>query len=274
MIPAPDIVRLDLPAVKVAHCLLPPWREGMVNSISAVGSIGVAFTRQAGAVVRRGNGRSVRRDVAANSVGLGGPEPITWIDVTQPSDIIEITASATLRREIAEEVGAGPHLDLDDIDNWCDPVVQTIAIRFRAGLRSWHPLGALEADTLTRAAYAHVLQRKFGGRARRVGALDARRLAAAIDYIAGHPDRDLSIAELAGAAALSPYHFARAFRYATGLAPHRFVTTLRMERAAERLRQTALPVEEIAEGVGFSNFSHFRRLFRAHFGCTPAALRG
>jgi AraC family transcriptional regulator len=269
----PDIVRLQMPSVKVAHCILPPWRDGEVESVSIPGSVGVAFTHQSGATVRRGNGRASRRDVVANSVGLGGHEPIAWIDVDRPSDVLEITASQALRREIAEELRIPQHADLDDIDNWTDPVVHTIAMRFRAGLRGWRPLGPLEVDSLTRAAYAHVFQRKFGGRARTAGALDAARLAAVTDFVAANLHRDLSIAELAAVAALSPYHFARSFRRSTGLAPHRFVTAWRMRWAAERLKHSTLAVEAIAEEVGFSNLHHFRRLFRMQFGCSPAEFR-
>jgi AraC family transcriptional regulator len=269
----PDIARLEMPSLKVAHCVLPAWREGEISSVSTPGSIGVAFTPQSGVVVQYGNGRVARRDVAPNSVGLGGHEPIAWLDVGHPSDVIEMTAAPALRREIAAELRVPAHADLDDIHNWSDPVIQTIAVHFRAGLRGWHALDALEADGLTRAAYARVLQRHFGGRARKTGALDAARLAAITDFIAENLHRDLSIAELAGVAALSPYHFARSFRRSTGLAPHRFVTALRLERAIDRLMHSRQTVEEIAVGIGLSNLSHFRRLFRSQYGCAPSEVR-
>ncbi len=273
MIAKPDIARLEMPAVKIAHCILPPWREGQVDSVSLPGSIGVAFTQQTGAVVRRGNGRTSQRDVMANTVGLGGDEPITWIDVGRPSDVVEITAAPELRLEIAEELRVPEHAGLDEIDNVSDPVLHALAMRFRAGLRRRNALNALEAETLTRAAYARVLQLYFGGRTRMAGALESARLAAVTEFVAGNLHRDLTLAELADVAALSPYHFARSFRRSTGLAPHRFVTSLRLERAADRLKHSSATVEEIAAGIGFSNFSHFRRLFRAQYGCSPSDLR-
>jgi AraC family transcriptional regulator len=118
-----------------------------------------------------------------------------------------------------------------------------------------------------------VLQLYFGGRTRMAGALESARLAAVTEFVAGNLHRDLTLAELADVAALSPYHFARSFRRSTGLAPHRFVTSLRLERAADRLKHSSATVEEIAAGIGFSNFSHFRRLFRAQYGCSPSDLR-
>lgn len=271
---SPDIARLETPFVKIAHCVLPPWRDGEIESVSNPGSVGVAFTSQAGAVVRRGNGRTSQRDVLSYSVGLGGHEPLSWLNVRSRSDVLEITASPILRRQIAQELRVPQHADLDDIDNWRDPVICAIALRFRAGIRGWRPLDAFECEALTRAAYVQALQRKFGGRVRGVGVLDVARLNAVIALMRANLHRDLSLAELAETAALSPYHFARSFQRSTGLPPHRFVTTLRLERAAELLRQPSRTVEQIAADIGFSNLSHFRRLFRAQFGCSPAALRG
>ena len=72
-------------------------------------------------------------------------------------------------------------------------------------------------------------------------------------------------------AALSPFHFARAFKAATGLTPHEFVTGRRMDRARWLLRSQ--PVEAVAAAVGFGNLSHFRRLFRRHHGGPPSGLR-
>ena len=131
----------------------------------------------------------------------------------------------------------------------------------------------LEAEELARAAYARVLQRQFGASKRPAGALAPARLANVVDFIAANLSRQLSIAELADVAALSPFHFARSFRRTTGLAPNRFITALRMARAVERLRNSRLPVEEVADEIGLSNVSHFRRLFRLHYGHTPSVLR-
>jgi AraC family transcriptional regulator len=68
---------------------------------------------------------------------------------------------------------------------------------------------------------------------------------------------------------MSPFHFARSFKAATGSPPHAFVVARRMDRAAALFRSTDLPVAAVAKAVGFSSPPHFRRHFRAHWGATP-----
>ena len=273
MLAAPDIARLDWLNVRVAHCRLPAWSDEQLNSVSHPGSIGMSFTHQASATIRRGNGRADRRGVAAGSVGLGGQEPIAWLAVGNASEVIEITADETLRRDIAGELGVLHHADLDDLHGWTDPVIKAIMLRFRAGVRDWVRLDGMEHEALTRAAYARVLQVKFGAVARAPRKLDRTRLARVVDFVAANLDRDLLIVELADIATLSAYHFARSFRHTTGLAPHRFVTTLRLQRAMDLLMQSPMTVEQIAAEIGMSNLNHFRRLFRAQFGAPPSLIR-
>jgi len=78
---------------------------------------------------------------------------------------------------------------------------------------------------------------------------------------------------LADAISLSPFHFARSFKATIGLAPHRFVTIIRLQRAQELLIRTPMSVADVAAAVGYSNVSHFRRMFRNQVGELPFALR-
>jgi AraC family transcriptional regulator len=82
-----------------------------------------------------------------------------------------------------------------------------------------------------------------------------------------------TLTELAANAGLSPYHFLRAFKSAVGVPPHRYQMQLRMNRARELLETTDLSVTEIAAQVGYDDPSYLGRLFRKHFGTTPAAYR-
>jgi AraC family transcriptional regulator len=103
--------------------------------------------------------------------------------------------------------------------------------------------------------------------------LEDARLARAVDRIEADLTGDLSLDELAAAAGMSVFHFARSFKAVTGEAPHRFVMRRRIERAKILLRTTALPVAEIAFRVGWENVSHFGQAFRGVTGVTPGSFR-
>lgn len=84
---------------------------------------------------------------------------------------------------------------------------------------------------------------------------------------------DPSLAQLAGTARLSKYHFVRAFKASTGLPPHRYLVQLRIDRARILLETTNLSITEIAAQVGYDDPGYLARLFRGHFGMTPAKYR-
>ncbi|HFN3510401.1 TPA: helix-turn-helix transcriptional regulator [Enterobacter hormaechei] len=83
----------------------------------------------------------------------------------------------------------------------------------------------------------------------------------------------LTLAELAGQAALSEYHFARMFRQSMGLAPHQYVMQRRMEKAKALVQHTSTPLTDIALACGFNSASHFSNRFRSMTGITPSQLR-
>jgi transcriptional regulator GlxA family with amidase domain len=83
----------------------------------------------------------------------------------------------------------------------------------------------------------------------------------------------LRIGDIARSVQLSPFHFARAFRSATGETPHAFVTRMRMEQAQRLLRHGTQPLREIAFSVGYHTQAHFSGVFRTHAGMTPGEFR-
>ncbi len=97
---------------------------------------------------------------------------------------------------------------------------------------------------------------------------------AVIEHIDRHLDEDLDLGALAEVANFSPFHFHRLFRALTGEALGDYVRRRRLEIAAVRLRaQPAVPVLQIALGVGFGSSEAFSRAFRARFGAAPTEYR-
>jgi AraC family transcriptional regulator len=83
---------------------------------------------------------------------------------------------------------------------------------------------------------------------------------------------DLALSELAAAADMTLFHFAKAFRDTTGLAPHQYVTQRRLLEARTLLHDDSLSIGAIAAAVGFTH-SSFTRLFTRHMGMTPTTFR-
>ena len=83
----------------------------------------------------------------------------------------------------------------------------------------------------------------------------------------------LGVERLAGQAAMSPRHFARAFAAETGVTPAKAIERLRVEAARERIEAGPEPIDRIAELVGFGDAERMRRAFLRAFGQPPQALR-
>jgi len=106
----------------------------------------------------------------------------------------------------------------------------------------------------------------------RVGLVD-RRIRRAVELMHANLAEELPLEDLAAAAYLSPFHFARLFKKLTGLPPHTYLAALRIERARMLLATTDSSVTEIAARVGHANSSHFGKAFRQSTGLTPRAFR-
>lgn len=98
-------------------------------------------------------------------------------------------------------------------------------------------------------------------------------LADAQAYVLEHPEADLSVAALAGRAAMSPRNFARVFTREVGTTPARFVESVRVEAARRRLEESAHGVESVAEACGFGTAESMRRAFLRTVRVPPAAYR-
>jgi AraC-like DNA-binding protein len=91
-------------------------------------------------------------------------------------------------------------------------------------------------------------------------------------YLADHLAEKVSLDDLARAAGISRYHLLRMFQAATGLPPHAYQNQLRVD-LGKRLLAEGMPVSQAALETGFSDQSHFTRVFRQFTGATPGQYR-
>jgi AraC family transcriptional regulator len=250
------------PGMRSEYSWLP---EGGGGTRTKAHQIGVSFSPHRGAVFESG-GRVSSADIASGSVVVTGADPVTWLRVPEATEALEIYP----------EVGAGPRREVGSAAVVRDGTVLAIASVLKRVHATGTDLSDIAASTLAHRLADH-LSRHYGGGnsddAMPRGALGR----ASVDRIAEYVDANLSgpltLDKLAAVATLSPYHFARLFKRTTGLAPHQFVTSRRIDRAMRLLVGSSTSVTDIAAAVGMPNTSHFRRVFRRHTGILPGQLR-
>lgn len=219
--------------------------------------------------------------------GMAPAGSLRFVAPGEPFDVELTTATETihlyLRREIWDEMA----MDMTG--------GTSTSVAFRSGLVVSEPLlfalseaavAAADArntdltfsDHLSRCIASHIMSTHLGIRhkQRRMsdgGRLLSREVARAIDFMEANADRSISLDEIASAACRSPSHLARVFSAEIGMPPHRYLISLRVNRARNLLARTNRPIAEIALDCGFTHQEHLTRLFRKHFETTPAAFR-
>jgi AraC family transcriptional regulator len=255
------------PGMRSEYAWLPPHDE---PSATLPHQVGVSFSRHSRQEYESA-GRAVRADIEAGAVFVTGEDGITWGGVAETTEALEIYPDPVLVRRIAP--------DARRVENALG-VRDAVVFGMAALVKRAHVVGAnltdIEASTLAHRLVAHVVRTygEGGGRGGPpVGGLDRRTVDRVTEFVDADLAATITLDRMADIAALSPFHFARAFKATTGLAPHRFVTARRIEAAKAALLTSNASVVRIAHQVGFSNVSHFRRVFRRELGVTPGQLR-
>jgi AraC-like DNA-binding protein/ActR/RegA family two-component response regulator len=98
-------------------------------------------------------------------------------------------------------------------------------------------------------------------------------LAPAVSYVAANYPEKLRLAAAAELCDLSPFQFSRNFKKEHGFTFRDFVVRVRIQRAAELMKHSAVSVTEAAFVVGFNDLSYFARMFRRQLGVSPSHYR-
>jgi AraC family transcriptional regulator len=157
-----------------------------------------------------------------------------------------------------------------------DPLLHHIALVLQATGNANSAAERLYAEVLTNALAVHLLHRYAACRhtaSELTGGLSPAKLQRTIAYIQAHLEQALSLTTLAALVHLSPDHFARLFRQATGQTPHQYVLACRIAHAKQLLAETDMPLSAVGLQVGCTDQSYFTALFRKHAGMTPKAYR-
>ena len=157
------------------------------------------------------------------------------------------------------------------------PELRSAMLAVDAELRAGGRGGPQLAKSLATILCVHLIRHITGPRQRTPsadGVLPRCKLHRVIEYIMENLDGSPTLEQMAAVVHLSPYHFARQFRAATGLAPYQYVIGRRVERAQQLLREEDdLGLGEVAFRAGFSDQSHFSSHFKRIVGVTPRQFR-
>lgn len=196
------------------------------------------------------------------------PEPAQTLHITVQPELVLRTAAGLggdpAGREIVEQVGVQ------------DRVLAQIGAQLGTALVQATPADALYAQTAVQLLVAHVLRYHVAAprhTPERPLGLTHAQVEQVAAYVRAHLHEPLTLDSLAAVAGYSPYYFARLFRQATGDSPYQYVLRQRVTGAQRLLRETDLPVQEVALACGFANQSHLTRVFGRLLGATPGAYR-
>ena len=187
-------------------------------------------------------------------------------------EFTDLALNASFLRQVAGEMDLQDRFEL--VPQWAirDEQIESIAHAAESEINSGMRAGNLFMESLATALAARVLDRYSSQRIalREIrGGLSPYQLRSTRDFIEAHLGEDFGLAELAANVRMSPYYFCRLFKQSTSLSPHQFVIRERIERARRLLKEHRFTMVEIAANLGFSDQSHFARVFRIMVGTTP-----
>jgi AraC family transcriptional regulator len=221
-------------------------------------------------------GKTLRFDARPGTTFIlprGTVDELRW---DGPTHRMAVAIHPRLLVNAMDETAHGSDVELTEHWNVMDPHIMAVLLAMRADLEAGSPAGRLYGESLANALAVYLLNRyavHHRTPAAYRGGLPGYRLKRVLDHIADNLPEDLSLAQLAAVAGMSPHYFAELFRQSTGHAPHRYVLFQRIERAKRSLRDPRRSVIDAGLDAGFQNPSHFARVFRKFVGTSPSRFR-
>ncbi len=189
----------------------------------------------------------------------------------QNFDLFVIELSPGIFTRVLQE-DAPPTVELRDRTAVRDAQIFSLGAALQMELSSGCPSGRLYAELLGASLTAYLARHYcvWPAKVREAKAgMPAHRLRRTIDYIETNLTGDLRLEEMAENAQMSPYTFSRLFTQAAGLTPHQYVLRARIKEAKRMLREGKASIADVSLQLGFSDQSHFTRVFHKITGVTP-----
>jgi AraC-like DNA-binding protein len=252
----------------------PYWKTSEIRPVPALSLQAMAWEQEAELTTFSLDAVHLSPSIHARIPGATGE--LVWVSWQEQPASPTPSVYPTLLIHTPYESLLGEHVEIVPSLRTYDPLLNHITLVLQAVVESQDLAGQLYAESLTDALVAHFLRRYGASRhflQEVAGGLSPYKLQHTTAYIKDHLEQELSLATLAAVGETSPAHFARLFKYTTGLAPHQYVMRCRMDQAKQLLAETNLSLSEIGLQVGCADQSHFTALFRKYAAMTPKAYR-
>jgi AraC family transcriptional regulator len=157
-----------------------------------------------------------------------------------------------------------------------DSQLESIGWVLKSEMDSGYPCGRLYVESLATSVAARLVachSSRSPLPERLHGRLRDRQLRQVLSYIESNLGQDLSLDDIAAVAGLSASHFKGLFRQSVGVPVHQYVIRRRVERATSLLRESKLPISQIALETGFAHQSHLAHHVRRLLGVSPKVVR-
>jgi AraC family transcriptional regulator len=224
----------------------------------------------------RSQGKQGNKTIGSGSIIVVSRGTEDSVSFPRPVKRILLNLEPKLLQQAFAENDTGREVEL--IDQWGrqDPQVEHILRALEADLEAGLPGGKLFGESLLCALAVH-LQRSYGVApprdAKPRNGLPRARLNRVIEYIEANLGREIALTALAATAGMSSHYFSELFKRSVHFSPHQYVLRRRIEHARRLLQEPGVTVFEAAVLSGFSDQSHFTKIFRRIVGVTPTAYR-
>jgi AraC family transcriptional regulator len=211
--------------------------------------------------------------------GGGAPYAMRWKSLTsEPVQTLHLHVKSDLFSQAVEQLADRDPARLAVVDRsgFQDALLTHMGHTLLHELRQPAPASKLYAETAAQLLTVHILRHYTTEDApiqNCTQGLSRQQVRRVTEFMLAHLDQELSLEQLAHQVGFSAYHFAHLFRQTTGESPHQFVLRQRIEAARRLLKETDMPLAQVALSVGFPNQSHFTQVFKNHMGCTPGRYR-
>jgi AraC family transcriptional regulator len=215
--------------------------------------------------------------ISLTPIGVGDNE----ITITAPiPKVMHLYLPTTLFRRLGDDFNlpSAPAHSIRYVGGIRDEIINQIALSTLSEITNETAAGRMYADTASLMLAARILHKYCDSGSCKLTApashqLDHVRLRRVLDHISTNIADNVALVDLAQTAGLSPFHFARKFKLAMGVSPHRYISRMRLENAMAEIAAGKLPFAQIAFNASFSSQASFTRAFHRATGITPKEYR-